>query len=261
MCIMVKNFIGLHVNEFYSIGRLLGLGDKAIIAVIGCGGKTTLISSLAKEYRQKKVLVTPTTKIFPMSGEDITLLTIAQKCLSHVPLKGIQCLGVLNETTGKLEALQQEQLEKIIPQYDLVLLEADGSSGLPCKAWLDYEPVIPSYCTHTIGVVTLNALGKAAGTDSVHRLPEFLKLTCLSPDEAISMQALSAMVCAENGMFKRSIGKQCIFVNQAEDEYSSLAAANWLNEIQTANPGRFSCLAYGSALKNSWSEVCIKTAL
>ena len=122
------------MNGFYSAGTLLGLEDKAIIAVIGCGGKTSLIASLANEYRHKKVLVTPTTKMFP--------------------IEGIQCLGILNEASGKLEALKQEQLEAIIPQYDLVLLEADGSAGLPCKGWLADEPVVPAFCTHTIGVVT-----------------------------------------------------------------------------------------------------------
>ena len=246
------------MNKYYSAGTLLGLEGKAIIAAIGCGGKTTLITSLAKEYRNKKVLVTPTTKIFPMSGEDITLLTIAQKCLSHVPVKGIQCLGVLNETTGKLEALGKDQLEVIIPQYDLVLLEADGSSGLPCKGWLANEPVIPPYCTHTLGVVTLNALGKAADSDTVLRLPEFLKLTGLSQGENITMQALTRMVCADDGMFRTGIGRQNIFVNLTEESAmeDQAVAEEWLSSIREDYPERFSCLAYGSALTNRWRDVC-----
>jgi probable selenium-dependent hydroxylase accessory protein YqeC len=236
---------------------LLGLADgkSAVIAVIGCGGKTTLIESLANEYRHKKVLVSPTTKIFPMKGEGIVLCTKLDDCLSHKAQKGIQCLGLFDETTGKLKALGMDLLEEIIPHYDLVLLEADGSRGLPCKGWLNAEPPVPPFCTHTLGLVSLSALGKAADGDTVLHLPEFLKLTGLSRGAKINLKALTLMVCAGNGMFSKGRGRQCLFVNQAEDQAAAVAAKEWLRAIQEANPGRFACLAYGSARTNRWSQV------
>jgi probable selenium-dependent hydroxylase accessory protein YqeC len=148
----------------------------------------------------------------------------------------------------------------MLPHYDLVLLEADGSSGLPCKGWLPDEPVVPSFCTHTIGVVTLSALGKPADSDTVQRLPEFLKLTGLRQGEPISRQALTAMVCAENGMFRRGHGRLGIFLNQAEDPAAAIAAEQWLGAIQRENPGRFAFLAYGSARANRWNRICMKAA-
>ena len=238
---------------------MLGLmnEERAVIAVIGCGGKTTLIASLADEYSGKKVLITPTTKILPMTSEGIVLCTTQQKCLSHVPVKGIQCLGVLNQKTGKLEALRQDLLEEIIPYYELVLLEADGSCGLPCKGWLTNEPVIPPFCTHTLGVVTLNAVGKAANSDTVLRLPEFLMLTGLRPGETIDMQALSDMVCAENGMFRTGLGRQSLLVNVADSSavVNLSAAEELLRGIEKTNPGRFACLAHGNARLSSWSKI------
>ena len=245
------------MNELYSAGALLGLADSKpeTIAVIGCGGKTTLIASLANEFKHKKVLVTPTAKMFPLQGKKIVHRTTLTGCLSHMPLKGIQCLGMLNETTGKLEAITQSELETMILQYDLVFLKADGSNGLPCKGWLANEPVIPLFCTHTIGVVTLNALGKPADSNMVLHLPEFLKLTGLCCGETITLKALSKMVCADYGMFHNGKGRQSIFVNQAEDNAAAVLAKEWLQGIEKLYSGRFACLAYGNARTNKWTAL------
>ena len=251
------------MNGFCSAGELIKLEneDSSVIAVIGCGGKTSLIASLANEFRHRKVLVTPTTKIFPMNDEGIILRTTQGECLSHKPVTGIQCFGELNQKTGKLEALSIHLLEEIIPKYDLVLLEADGSAGMPCKGWLPDEPVIPPFCTHTIGVVTMNALGHPADNNFVLRLPEFLKLTGLQQGEIITLKALTDMVCADNGMFRTSLGRQSIFVNLSlvapavEDHATLLAVEEWLEIIQEENRGRFACLAYGSVMSNFWKEV------
>jgi len=243
------------MSGFYSAGELPGLADEkpCIAAVIGCGGKTTFIKSLAHEFRHKKVLITPSTKIFPMNDEDIVLCATLPECLSHIPANGIQCLGILNKQTGKLQALPMMVLEEMVTHYDLVLLEADGSNGLPCKGWLPDEPVIPPFCTHSIGIVTLQALGKPADGDSVLRLPEFLQLTGLRHGEVITFQTMIDMVCAANGMFHNSTGRQWLLVNQAEDDPD--AAQEWLKLIEQAHPGRFACLAYGSARLNSWSMI------
>jgi probable selenium-dependent hydroxylase accessory protein YqeC len=189
-----------------------------------------------------------------MRSNDVALVATQQECLLHKPVSGIQCLGTLNEKTGKLEALSPKALENIIPHYDIVLLEADGSNGLPCKGWLPNEPVIPPYCTHTVGIVTLNALGKPADGDSALRLPEFLQLTGLRPGETITLQALTDMVCGDNGMFRNSAGSQFIFVNQVSNTAAAVTG-EWLRNMQGMYPDRFACLAYGSARDNRWEKV------
>jgi probable selenium-dependent hydroxylase accessory protein YqeC len=245
------------MDEWYSAGALLGLPGEvpAYVAVVGCGGKTTFIESLARECRHKKALITPTAKIGPR-GENVDILRVTlEDCLAHEPINGIQCLGILNEATGKLESLPEKILEDMIRHYDVVLMEADGSRVLPCKGWQDGEPVVPPYCTHTAGIVTLNALGKPADEDSVLRLPEFLQLTGLCRGDGITLEALTAMACARDGMFRNAVGRQSLFVNQVEDEAAAAVAEKWLADIQKAHPRRFDCLAYGSARANSWSII------
>ena len=248
-----------NATGFHTAGTLLDLetGKQNIVAVIGCGGKTALISSLANELRHKKVLVTTTTKIYPMAGNDIVFCTTEQDCLKHKPVNGIQNLGVLNKASGKLEALSHDLLEKIIQLYDLVLIEADGSKALPCKGWLSSEPVIPPYCTGIVGVVSLAALGKPADENTVFRLGEFLKLTGLRQGDVITRQALTDMVNANMGMFHNSAdnstNKRSIFVNQVEDENCAIITKEWLKGIKELTGERFFRLAYGSARMNKWS--------
>ena len=246
--------------DILSAGKLLvipavpGKGTN-ILAFVGCGGKTTFINSLAHEYKHLKVLVTPTTKIMPMNEEGVLLRKTLQECVNHIPVTGIQCLGILNRTTGKLEALPGELLEEIHMQYDLILLEADGSRGLPCKGWLPGEPVIPKFVTHSVGIVTMSAIGMPADEEHVLRLPEFLALTGLDAGNAITPEALLTMVCAPGGMFKNSIGKMHLFINRAEDEKTAQLSEAWLNAVYNKYPKRFATLAYGSAQTNKWRKV------
>ena len=233
----------------------LDISEGSVIAVVGCGGKTSLIELIADELRDKKILVSPTTKMFPMKTEGVILCGTMRQCEEHEPQPGIQCLGLLNPVSGKLESLPASTLSGLVSHYNVTLLEADGSRGLPCKGWLSTEPVVPHYCTHTVGMVTMNALGKVATEAVVHRLPEFLSLTGLKEGEPITTHELEEMVCAPNGMFKNSDGKQYLLVNDVETDTSINAAQSFLQAIKEKYPNRFERLLFGSVRLDVWQEV------
>ena len=236
------------------ITDLLDITDNSVVAVVGCGGKTTLAELIAEKLRDKKVMVSTTVKIFPMKTDGAMLCTTRRQCLKHEPKRGIQCLGVMNARSGKLEALPDSDLAVLVPLYDVSLLEADGSKGLSCKGWLDNEPVVPGYCTHTVGVVATGVIGKAAKEDVVHRLREFLSLTGLRAGDAITAQSLERMVCSPRGMFNKSAGRRYLVVNQVEDEAAVRSAKAFLHAIKEKNPGFFVRLIYGSAHHDIWRE-------
>lgn len=238
-----------------TITDYLGIFDGSAAAVIGCGGKTSFIRLAANKFRDKKVLISPTTKMLPMKDEGIILCETLRQCMEHRPKAGIRCMGLLDENGKKLKALPGHILAAKIPEYDITLLEADGSRGLPCKGWLETEPVVPGFCTHTIGIVTLTALGKPATGTFVHRLPEFLSLTGLKEGEVITLEALEAMLCASKGMFKNSVGLRCILVNKVEDDADARAASGFLQNIKRKYPERFAKLIYGSVHFDIWKRV------
>ena len=235
-----------------TIANYLEISDKSVVGVIGCGGKTSFVELVAQRLSSKKVLVSTTTKMFPLKDQRVMQCQTLQQCLEHQGQPGIQNFGILNTESGKLEALPHNILHQLIEDYDIVLLEADGSRGLPCKGWLQDEPAVPEYCTHTVGILTMKALGSAATETTVLRLPEFLQLTGLGEGDTITTQALETMVCAPLGMFKNSVGRCSLIVNQVEDEETAGIAQGFLRAIKGRYPGRFERLLYGSTHLDVW---------
>ena len=234
------------------ISALLDITTGSAVSVVGCGGKTSLIELLATQNIDKKVLVSPATKIFPITSPGVILCDTLQNCIEHVPQIGVQYLGIYNTRNKKLEALPEQVLADMIQQYDITLTEADGSRCLPCKGWRDTEPVIRSFSTHTVGIVTMNALGKPATKKIVHHLPEFLTLTGLGEGDIITEQILIDMVCLPGGMFKNCVGQQYLVVNQVEDKMTTYNAESFIEKIKLQNSERFKKLIYGSVHKNDW---------
>lgn len=128
-----------------SLVEMLQIDPKKhrIIAMVGGGGKTTLIFELARELRDlgKNVLITTTTH---MSDEER---------YGFVP--------VGNGRSGpKICAVANTFPMEMLTQYDTVLVEADGSHQRAFKVPAGHEPVIPEGCDLVIGVAGCTALGK-----------------------------------------------------------------------------------------------------
>lgn len=236
--------------------RALGIGRGSRVAVSGCGGKTTLINPFARESAgSMSVLITPTTKICPEPDDSFFLVTTREECLAHVPRRGIQYLGVLNTRTGKLEALPPDDLAAIESRYDLLLMEADGSRGLPCKGWTDRDPVIPEFTTHTLGVVSIRAVGICASDDNIFRIDEFLKLTGMARGEPVTVRALALMTASPEGMLRRKSGAVAVMINQVESPRSMELATELAEEIRGINASAPRKIFAGSAMTGEWTEV------
>ena len=138
-----------------------------IYAIVGSGGKTTLLKRMADEYRSsgKKVFVTTTTHMFI---EDDTLLTDdPEEIIQALRARGYVMAGI--KEGDKIRALSEETYLAVCDHADMVLVEADGSKRLPLKYPNSTEPIIPANADEIIVVCGLNALGQKA-KDVCHRL-------------------------------------------------------------------------------------------
>ena len=131
-----------------------------IIAIVGSGGKTTLIKKLAARYRGagKTVLVTTTTHMFIEA--DTLLPDDAGTILAALRENGYAMAGI--PQGEKIKALSQETFDTVCAAADVVLVEADGSKHLPLKFPNTTEPVIPEHTDEIIVVCGLNAMGQPA---------------------------------------------------------------------------------------------------
>ena len=151
------------------------------IAVVGSGGKTTLIKKLASRYRSegKTVLITTTTHMF--IEEDTLLTDDADTIIGVLQETGYAMAGI--PEGEKIKALSQKTYEKVCSFTDVVLVEADGSKRLPLKYPNASEPVIPEKTDEIIVVCGLNAIGQKA-KDVCHRL-ELVKACLGIADETM----------------------------------------------------------------------------
>lgn len=152
-----------------------------IIAIVGSGGKTTLIKKLTQQYRLrgKSVFVTTTTHMF--IEKDTLLTDDAGTILGALRENGYAMAGI--PQGEKIKALSKETFDTVCAAADVVLVEADGSKHLPLKFPNGTEPVIPENTDEVIVVCGLNALEQPA-KNVCHRL-ELVKQCLGIGDDAL----------------------------------------------------------------------------
>ena len=201
--------------------ELLGI-RPGLTAVIGSGGKTSLLRVLAQELSHRgTVLVSTTTRIMRPSWCPFAA-TAAELCdgFAHSP---ILCAGSYNPE-GKLTAPDFPGWQYAA---DFVLVEADGSKRLPAKAHAAWEPVLPPERNRTVCVFGASALGQP-----IQDAPE-----------AVITPAIAARVLAKEGGF------DVLFINQADVLEDPVAA---LQPFADTLP----CPAiYGALAEGSWTRL------
>lgn len=165
--------------------------EKGVTAIIGSGGKTTLLRTLSGELPGRVLLCTSThfqgytdlpTVLDPTEAD-------LRKALAAHP---IVCAAG-RSPTGKLVdcGLPYEALADLA---DFVLVEADGSRQRPLKAHARHEPVIPPCTRQVICVVGLSGLHRPV-SEVVHRPELFCPLVgCTPEDEATPERVARALV-------------------------------------------------------------------
>ena len=113
---------------------------KGITAVIGSGGKTTLLRILAEEL-SGTVILTTSTHILPFAGIPLLVTDDIEQVRRALALHRVICMGT-PAAEGKLTA-PSLPFSVLADAADYVIVEADGSKRLPLKAHASHEPVIP----------------------------------------------------------------------------------------------------------------------
>lgn len=188
-----------------------------VTAVIGGGGKTTLLRTLGEELAEHHtVLLCTTTKILPFPDLPCARTTaeLDQLRRSHRLL----CAGTDVPGTGKLAA-PETPMALLAERFDYVLVEADGAARRPLKAHAPHEPVIPPEAVQTICVVGASGFGQPI-SEAAHRPERYARLAGV-PETAEAAPVTEAAVLRAEGLHDK------IYVNQVETLWE-LASARTL---------------------------------
>lgn len=182
--------------------ELLGV-RPGLTAVIGSGGKTTLLRRLAEELRARgTVLLTTTTHIKYPDWCPVT--NTESEMREALCRNGLACVGTPAEN-GKLSISRFSGWQTAA---DFVLVEADGSKRLPAKAHAYWEPVLPPERNRTICVFGAAALGQPIAS-AAHRPALYASLA-----EAEETAAITSVIASR--VLRKELHFDLLFINQTD---------------------------------------------
>lgn len=209
------------MKEILNTHDLFNIEMGNIISIVGSGGKTTLLLFLAAELSHNyNVLVTTSAKIFkPSINQYDSIFTNVESFINSnlINKNNITVISKsINESNNKLIGIDDNDLEKLINYFDVILIEADGSNKLPLKGWKNHEPPVLKKTNKIIGIIPVSVLGRNIDNSFIYGYDEFKKIA--GNNSQVDEETIKNICISENGIFKNSTGEKYLFINQADTE-------------------------------------------
>ena len=202
------------------IAPLLQIG-RGVTALIGGGGKTTLMDTLAEELKSRgKVIICTSTKI-KLPEQYPTLFGASEDDVAAaLAVNDVICVAE-RSVEDKLCApkLPFETLARIAPY---VIVEADGAKRLPLKAHASHEPVIPAASQRVVTVIGVDGIGKRIA-ETCHRPTLYAQIAGVSEDDVVTPEIAAKVINAEGFGDRVYINK----VESAEAYDAAIALAGY----------------------------------
>ena len=189
------------------LAEVLGVRE-GVTAVIGGGGKTTLLRTLGEELARSgaRVILATSTKFRPFPGIK-TVPGGEREIAEALGCAPLVCAAAPWGESGKL-AESPVPMARLAALADCVLVEADGSAGLPLKAHAPHEPVIPAESGRVILVLGASGFGRPI-RETAHRPERYAALAGCDIETAVTPEIAARVIRAEG------LGDM-VLVNQAE---------------------------------------------
>jgi len=195
------------------LSDLLDLPPRPLISIVGAGGKTTTMYTLASELAQhgNRVITTTTTNIyFPKQGETDTLIvatetpallkmvSAAWKQHHRVTVAG-RAIG-----SGKIAGLQPDQPYQLLRKSgaDVVIVEADGARHKMIKAPAEHEPVVPPETNVALLMMSAEAINQPLSGEIAHRPERVAAVLGINQGDILTPVLVARLMMSEEGGMK-----------------------------------------------------------
>ena len=205
------------------LSELITLPAHPLISIIGAGGKTTTMYTLADELAQrgKRVITTTTTNIyFPQKGETDTLIVSPEtpRLLKMIQAswKQHQRITVAASPTGagKLAGLRPDQPYELLMKSgaDVVIVEADGARHHMIKAPAEHEPVVPPQTNVALLMMSAEAINQPLSAEIAHRPELVAKVAGVNMGDVLTPEVVARVMMSELGGMKGIPGKAEVYL-------------------------------------------------
>jgi len=209
------------------LSEVLQVPEAGIVAVVGAGGKTSLILALALESKSQgcSCLITTTTKINRDQISPYEVLLEAPRPVDKPVDNSVgnwdgQSIFVWASASeaGKLKGVLPTEIDDLYQTYPqlLMFVESDGARGCWVKAPADWEPVVPVTSYVTLGVLNVKALGYRLDSAVVHRSEQVTNLLKKAPEERLEMADLLHLSMHAEGIFRQTYGRRILVFTGGE---------------------------------------------
>lgn len=199
-----------------TLPHLFNISDGALVAIVGGGGKSSLMFALANSLPNSRVVTTTTTRIFaaqmsisPVTrfydetgDEDAFFKSVSDALDAHGQCLVVGSVGAgsnVEKAFGVPADLPARLLAR--PDVDIVLVEADGSRMRPIKAPAEHEPVIPLGTTLVVPVVGIDALNGRL-SEIAHRPEKMIALGIADHPDGLTAADIARLLAHPNGGLK-----------------------------------------------------------
>lgn len=195
------------------LSNLIPLSPLSLIAIVGAGGKTTTMYTLAAELAEqgRRVITTTTTNIFiPKPGETGTLIVASETAtlLKMIGAAWKQHHRITVAATaiggGKLAGLEPGQPYELLMKSgaDVVIVEADGARHHMIKAPAEHEPVVPPQTSIALLVMSAEALNQPLSAEIAHRPERIAAVVGINQGDMLTPAVVARLMTSEHGAMK-----------------------------------------------------------
>lgn len=233
--------------------------EPGITAIIGGGGKSTLMEVLARELCaiakdtakdvdgerriSPRIILCTTTKMYPPKEIPLicpdTMEEIEQQFFAGNPILCVAGGKITGPFTSEKLIPPSLSIQELSKLADYVLVEADGAKHLPLKAHASHEPAIPESANQVILVMGVDGIGKPI-KDTCHRPELYAQRTHQEPETIVTPEIAMELV-REEGLGSR------IFINKVEQDVDWETAKKMAEEWNRKTP-----IAAGSLQKGEY---------
>jgi molybdenum cofactor cytidylyltransferase len=193
----------MKMNPILSLIKSIRWRGEACTAIVGAGGKTSLLFALAREI-PVPVIVTTTTHLgvnqAALADVHLKMTSVDElgQIIERISQHQVSLLTRPGEHDGRLDGFSPEEVDQIVEQARMqnipVLVEADGARQLALKAPAEHEPVIPSSAELVLVVAGMSGIGKVLSDETVHRSHLFGQICEREPGELVRPEDIAAVL-------------------------------------------------------------------
>ncbi len=195
------------------LSSLIRCPAKPLISLVGAGGKTTTMYTLAAEFaaQGKRVVTTTTTNIYIPRPDETDTLVVAEETPTMLKMvkaawgrhRRVTVAGKVIGS-GKLSGVQLEQPYELLQKggADVVIVEADGARHSKIKAPAEYEPVMPVQTNVALIVMSAEAINQPLSAEIAHRPERIAALLGIKQGDVLTAALIARLMAHELGGLK-----------------------------------------------------------